>query len=191
MVEQVSPKTFDLGAALSGVGYPSSVVDIYLDEAVAYSITIINEHLDKFSANGDHEAYQAAEKTLDELMEQMKERKYEFHIQAIPARQRRAIEDKVRATEKAPVIGPLGHVIRDSEADELFARLLMQAMVTKIVAPSGATIENPSFEECVEFRENAPDFALRALEDGILAMGERVSKGFETTVKSADFLSKP
>lgn len=191
MVEQVSPKTFDLGAVLAGVEYPTDVVDVYFDEAVAHSIAILNETMDKLAKSGDTEAYAQAETVLDALLEDMKERKYEFHIQAISSRQRRAIEAQVKATEKPTAVGPFGNTVRDPEADELYAVLLMQAMVTKIVAPNGAVIERPDYDQCVEFRESAPDFALKALENGILAMGERISKGFETAVKSTDFLSKP
>lgn len=191
MVEQVSPKTFDLGAVLAGFEYPKDVVDVYFDESVAYAISVLNEKMDKFSKLGDMEAYAAAEAALDELIGQMKDRKYEFHIQAISTRQRKAIEAQVSASKKDSPATPLAQFVRDPELDELYATLIMQAMVTKIVAPSGAVIENPSFDECVEFRGNAPEFALQALEGGILAMGERISRGFETTVKSADFLSKP
>lgn len=184
-----NPKTFDLGAVLAGQSYPSEVIDIYFDEATAYSITKLSQIVKQLAVAGGQE-FDDAEKELYALIDSMKERKYEFHIQGVPNHIYLGIRDRVNA-EIPERRNSLGIAEDDPKRDELYVAMIFETFITKIVAPDGAEIVRPTLESIKDLRANAPKHALKKIEDGINNLAQSVAAGFEITVRSTDFLSKP
>lgn len=189
MSETVNAKTFDLGAVLAGQQYPTDTVDVYFDERSTYAIGKLREQVAKLEKAND-ERYDEVKAELDALIESLVERKYVFHLTGVPSSVRNAIFDKLEE-EFPETKNEYGIVERNPERDEKFLLLMFQAYISKIVAPDGAAIESPSEAELKALRLEAPRHVVRAIEQGISALDARSTTGFETVVKSADFLSKP
>jgi hypothetical protein len=190
MSEQiVNNKTFDLGAVIAGQDYPTQVVSVYFDERAAYTISVLNEKVRELSVEGGDE-HEEAEKELQKLIEDLESRKYEFHLQGIPTRIRKSILDRVEA-EMPQERNGLGMNTPNPARDELFVLYMFESYIAKIVDPDGAEIVRPSLETLKDFRDNAPKHALMVIEQGIADLETKTAFGFELTVKSVDFLSKP
>jgi hypothetical protein len=186
---ELNPGTFDLGAVLSGQDYPEKTVDVYFNESLAYEVAKANRELNFLDGLND-EKFKEAQDKFDALVESLAEHKYVFHLKAIPSRFKKDIDAQVEA--KFPTkFNQIGMPEQNSARDELFAVLMMEAYITKIVAPDGAEVVKPSIETVENFRLNAPRHALALVESEIIAFEQDISVGFETAAKSADFLSKP
>lgn len=188
-MDELNPKTFDLGAVLSGMDYPEKTVDVYFNEVLAFEVARANMELNLLDGLSEDKFKEAQDK-FDALVERLAEHKYVFHLKAIPSRFKKDIADKVEA-EYPTKFSPLGMPEPDRKRDELFAELMMEAYITKIVAPDGAVIVKPGLETIKNFRSNAPEHALALVESEIISFEQDISSGFETAAKSADFLSKP
>lgn len=188
MVE-LNPNTFDLGAVLSGQDYPEKTVDVYFNESLAYEVAKANRELEFFN-NLNEDKFKEMQDKFDALVEKLAEYKYVFHLKAIPSRFKKDIDTQVEA--KFPTkFNQIGMPEQNIKRDELFAVLMMEAYITKIVAPDGAAVVKPNIETIENFRLNAPRHALALVESAIIAFEQDISAGFETAAKSADFLSKP
>lgn len=188
-MDELSPKTFDLGAVLSGLDYPEKTVDVYFNEALAFEVAKANRELEFLDGLSD-EKFKEAQDKFDALVEKLAAYKFTFHLKAIPSRFKNDIDKRVEA--KFPTkFNQIGLPEQNSARDELFAVLMMEAYITKIVAPDGAEILKPSIETIENFRLNAPRHALALVESQIIAFEQDIQAGFETAAKSADFLSKP
>jgi len=188
MVE-LNPGTFDLGAVLSGQDYPEKTIDVYFNESLAYEVAKANRELEFFNKLSE-EKFKEAQDKFDALVEKLGEYKYVFYLKAIPSRFKKDIDTQVEKSfpTKFNQIGmPEQNVMRD----EYFAELMMEAYITKIVAPDGAEVVKPNVETIRNFRLNAPRHALALVESAIIEFEQDISVGFETAAKSADFLSKP
>jgi len=188
-MDDLNPKTFDLGAVLSGQDYPEKTVDVYFNEALAFEVAKANKEL-QFLDGLNEEKFKEAQDKFDALVERLAQYKYVFHLKAIPSRFKKDIAKEVDSKFPAK-FNPLGMPEPDAKRDDLFAELMMQAYITKIVAPDGAVVLKPSIETIRNFRNNAPDHALAIVESEIVSFQQDISDGFETAAKSADFLSKP
>lgn len=188
-MDELNPKTFDLGAVLSGQDYPEKTVDVYFNEALAFEVAKANKELQFLDGLSDEKFNQAQDK-FDALVERLAEHKYVFHLKAIPSRFKKDISKEVDAKHPAK-LNPLGMAEPNRNRDDLFAELMMEAYITKIVAPDGATIVKPGLDTIKNFRQNAPEHALAIIESEIIGFEQDISVGFETAAKSADFLSKP
>jgi len=186
---ELNPGTFDLGAVLSGQDYPEKTVDVYFNETLAYEVAQANREL-TFLDGLNEEKFKEAQDKFDALVESLAQHKYVFHLKAIPSRFKKDIDTQVEA--KFPTkFNQIGMPEQNIKRDELFAVLMMEAYITKIVAPDGAEVVKPSVETIENFRLNAPRHALALVESEIIAFEQDISVGFETAAKSADFLSKP
>lgn len=188
-MDDLNPKTFDLGAVLSGQDYPEKTVDVYFNESLAYEVAKVNRELN-FIDSSNEEKFKEAQDKFDALVERLAEHKYVFYLKAIPSRFKKDIAKEVDSKFPAK-FNPLGMPEPDSNRDDLFAELMMEAYITKIVAPDGAAVVKPNLETIRNFRNNAPDHALAIVESEIVSFQQDISVGFETAAKSADFLSKP
>jgi hypothetical protein len=191
MSEEVTPKTFDLAAALSGINYPSVDVEVYFDEALAYEISEINRKLDILSSAGKDEEYLKLEKKFDGFLKSVQEHKFTFTIKGVPAYIENSITDEIK--KKFPVKrNALGVAEQDNtEADEEYVKLIFGAYISKIVAPDGSVIAPPSSEDILALRSNAPAHVLNSIQQAIVDLKTKTANGFEIGIKSADFLSKP
>lgn len=189
MTELTSPKTFNLGAVLSGQDYPEDVVDVYFDERTAYMITVLSEKVRDLAVEGG-KAYEKADKELQDLIAQLESRKYEFFLTGVPARILKAILERVN-TEIPEERNGLGMVQPDPAREELYKLYMFEAFITKIVDPDGAVIVKPSLDSLRELRSDAPKHVLMKIEQGIADLENKSIYGFEIAIKSADFLSKP
>ena len=191
MNEEVTPKTFDLAAALAGINYPSVDVEVYFDEALAYEIASLNEKLDLLSRSGNTEEYEKLQKTFDGFIAQVGEHKFVFTIKGVPANVENSILDSIR--EQFPVKkNALGVVDSDNTESEIaYMEMILQAYINKIVAPDDSVIDSPTIEDVRTLRKSAPAHVLKKIEDAILQLKNKTSNGFELGIKSADFLSKP
>jgi len=188
-MSELEVKTFDLGAVLAGQDYPEKIVDVYFNEALAYEVSKANSELNILSKIGGKE-YEKAEKIFDEMLKKISKFRYVFHLKAIPSSVRKQIEVEVET--KCPFkINALGMPEQNKKADELFASLMMEAHIVKIVDPEGAEIIKPSLEVINDLRVNAPLHVIKFLEEEIVEFSNSISKGFEVAAKSADFLSTP
>lgn len=188
-MSELDVKTFDLGAVLAGQDYPEKTVDVYFNEALAYEVAQANAELSILSKIGGEE-YEKAEKVFDEMLEKISKFRYVFHLKAIPSSVRKQIEVEVEAKFPAKT-NALGMIEPNKKADELFAALMMEAYITKIVDPEGAEIVKPSLDVINELRDNAPLHVIKFLEAEIVGFSNAIATGFEVAAKSADFLSTP
>ena len=188
-MSELDPKTFDLAAVLAGQDYPEKIVDVYFNEALAYEVNELNNKLSIIGLSETDESKKLQDK-FDELVESLKKYRYQFHLKAIPARIKKDIIAEVdsKFPRKFNTIGMQEH---DSQRDEYFAAVMMEAYIEKIVSPDGAEIVKPSLETIIDFRDNCPTHALVTIENAITQFETFVSSGFELAAKSADFLSKP
>lgn len=191
MSEEVTAKTFDLAAALSGINYPSVEVEVYFDEALAYEISEINRNLEMLSAAGKDAEYAELEKKFDEFLKQVEEHKFTFTVKGVPANVENSINDEIK--KKFPVKrNALGMVEGDnSAADEEYVKLIFGAYISKIVAPDGSVIAPPSESDIAALRSSAPVHVLNKIQQAIVGLKTNIANGFELGIKSADFLSKP
>lgn len=191
MSEEVTPKTFDLAAALSGIDYPSVNVEVYFNEALAYQIAELNEQLNRLSMLEDKSEYNKMQKKFDSFISDIDSHKFVFHIKGIPAHVENSIIETVK--EQYPTKrNALGIAETDNvEADTAYMELMLQAYIHKITAPDGSVINAPSIEDIKTLRKNSPAHVIRLIENAIIELKNKVVNGFELGIKSADFLSKP
>jgi len=188
-MDDLNSKTFDLGAVLSGQDYPEKTVDVYFNESLAYEVAKVNRELN-FLDSSNEKKFKEAQDKFDALVEKLAEHKYVFYLKAIPSRFKKDIDTQVEKSFPTK-FNQIGMPEQNITRDEYFAELMMEAYITKIVAPDGAEVVKPSVETIRNFRLNAPRHALALVESEIIAFEQDISVGFETAAKSADFLSKP
>lgn len=188
-MSELNAKTFDLAAVLAGQDYPEKTVDVYFNEALAFEVTKLDDEL-KFLKALDDSKYTELQDKFDKLVKDVEQYKYTFHLKAVPSRVKNDI--KAQVDRKHPQrYNQIGLPEPDVMRDRLFASLMMQVYITKIVAPDGAEIIAPSLETITDFMDNAPSHALIKVENAIASFESEVANGFEVAAKSADFLSKP
>lgn len=188
-MSELDAKTFNLADVLSGQDYPEKVVDVYFNEALAYEVNLVNNQLNNIGIS-DSDEYKKLQKKFDDIVDSLKQYRYEFHLKAIPARIKRDLINEIDS--KYPrKFNSIGIPEADSKRDEYFSAIMMEAYITKIVSPDGAEIVKPSLETIIDFRDNCPTHALVTIEGAITEFESFISSGFELAAKSADFLSKP
>jgi len=191
MTEEVTPKTFDLAAALTGINYPSINVEVYFDEALAFEVAELNRKLEILSAAGNTDEYAEVEKKFDKFLKQVDKHKFVFTIKGVPAHVENGITEILK--EKYPVKrNALG--IAESEnldADNEYVELIFHSYIAKIVAPDGSIIEPPSIDDIRVLRSNAPVHVLGKIQQAIIDLKTKIANGFELGIKGTDFLLQP
>lgn len=183
--ETANPRTFDLSAALAGRTFPEIVVPAFLDEAVQFDLS----RLDKRIARATNEEAPELEKEREELLAMFKEFALKIKVKGTPRHLRKATLDKVM--EQYPQErDSFGRLKPNDEADEAFALSTWLLHVVEIAAPDGSVL-NPTEADIINFRNNAPDSAIVAVEIAIKELSEGSKSGYETAVQEIDFLSQP
>lgn len=187
MTDETTPdvKTFDLAAALAGRTYPEIIVPVFLDEAMQFELS----RLDKALSTATTEEAVKLEKERSELLSAFKEFALKVKVKGAPRHLRKATLDKVLAdfpTER----DALGRVKPNPEGDEAFATATWLLHVVEIAAPDGSVLI-PTEEDIINFRNNAPDAAIFAVETAISELTSGSKSGYEAAVQDLDFLSQP
>ena len=112
-----------------------------------------------------------------------------FHLRGVS---RKAQEDAVEVTfAKYPQeYDAFGRPRPNFEGDRKMAALTWALYVQKIVMPDGSELVAPSEEMMALFRGEAPDFAVKTVDQAIDSLRGGAARGFEAIVQDHDFLSR-
>jgi hypothetical protein len=200
---------FKIIDAVKDRGFPESHLDIYLDEALAFLISELDEAMDETGKSMDRKKALSKkevdefEKRRDEildrknkLIEEMGGSKYVFHIKGISEGQRQDIFDKTiekfpmkYEKNRNPYTGAMEkEEISEAERDRYFSDLLWQAYIVKIVSPDGEEQEGVSLEEATELRRSLPAASVAKISEGIEKL--RIASAAFMMSINEDFLAK-
>lgn len=185
MTESVSPKTFDLSAALAGRTFPEIVVPVFLDEAVQFELY----QLDRKIARATNAEVQDLEKEREDLLAMFKEFSLKVTVKGVPRHLRKSTLDKI-LEEYPEERDAFGRVKPNTAGDDAFATASWLLHVVQITGPDGSVL-HPSEDDIINFRNTAPDSAITAVEKAIRELTEGSKAGYETAVQDVDFLSQP
>lgn len=185
MTEEISPKTFDLSAALAGRTFPEITVPVFLDEALQLDLS----RLDKKIATATSAEVEELEKERESLLAVFREFALLVKVKGAPKHLRKATLDKINE-EFPPKRDALGRLEANSAADEALATALWSLHVVQITGPNGSVLI-PSEADIINFRNNAPDAASFAIESAIQELSTGSKAGYEAAVQDLDFLSQP
>lgn len=199
---------FNIADVVRGRTYPTTEVDVFIDEDIAYAISQLDALISKTSESLDKKSLSKKEtddilKRREEILEQkdkmiseMGGNKYVFHIRGISEGDRQDIFDSV--LEKFPYEydksrNPFTGVqekteIENKERDRYFTDRLWQAHITKIVAPDGSEQNSITFDDAVELRRNLPLASISKVTETIERI--RVSTAVFMMTVDEDFLAK-
>ena len=207
--EAKKPGKFKIIDAVKDRAFPECFLDIYLDEALAFLISELDEAMDKTGKSLDGkkalskkevETFETRRDEIlnrkDELIEKMGGAKYVFHIKGISEGQRQDIFDKTiekfpmkYEKNRNPFTGNLEkEEIGDLDRDRYFSDLLWEAYIVKIVSPDGETQEGISFEEATELRRSLPAASVAKISEGIEKL--RIASAAFMMSINEDFLAK-
>jgi hypothetical protein len=207
--EARKPGKFKIIDAVKDRGFPESHLDIYLDEALAFLISELDEAMDETGKSMDRKKALSKkevdefEKRRDEildrknkLIEEMGGSKYVFHIKGISEGQRQDIFDKTiekfpmkYEKNRNPYTGAMEkEEISEAERDRYFSDLLWQAYIVKIVSPDGEEQEGVSLEEATELRRSLPAASVAKISEGIEKL--RIASAAFMMSINEDFLAK-
>ena len=183
----VTPRTADLTDILSGRSFPTDTVDVYLDEKAAYLVFTLNNDIRASQARNEDTTELEAER--DKIAKAAEDTKRVFHLRGVS---RKAQEDAVEVTfAKHPQeYDAFGRPRPNFEGDRKMAALTWALYVQKIVMPDGSELVAPSEEMMALFRGEAPDFAVKTVDQAIDSLRGGAARGFEAIVQDHDFLSR-
>lgn len=199
---------FNIAEVVRGRSYPSTEVDVFIDEDIAYAVSQLDalisktsESLDKKSLNKSEtdEILQRREEILaqkEKMIADMGGSRYVFHIRGISEGDRQDIFDSVLEKfpyeyEKSrnPFTGAQEKIeIENKERDRYFTDRLWQAHITKIVAPDGSEQTSITLDDAIELRRNLPLASITKITDAIEKI--RVSTAVFMMTVDEDFLAK-
>jgi hypothetical protein len=203
-----APGVFNIVQVLQDRGYPSSTVDIYMDEASMYELSTIVEDLEELDNSLGKKSETEKQKALrEELMtkrseayEKLLASKYVVHLMGISEGKREELYRQ--AIKKYPVeyqtdngISSLlganaSRVEKDSpDRDSLFTDYLWQGHIKKIVSPDGDEQKEFSYSTIKTMRESFPLNAMVKINEAIEKL--RASTAVFTMETGEDFLAKP
>lgn len=183
--ETPSPKTFDLAAALAGRTFPEIIVPVFLDEALQFELS----RLDKAISNATAEEVGALEEKRSEHLAVFKEFALKVLVKGAPRHLRKATVEKI--TQDFPAKkDAFGRIEADPAADDAFATATWLLHVQRIDAPDGSVLI-PTEEDIINFRNNAPDASITAVELAISELTSGAKAGYESAIQDLDFLSQP
>ena len=199
---------FNIADVVRGRTYPTTEVDVFIDEDIAYAISQLDALISKTSESLDKKALNKNEtdeilKRREEILEQKEKMvsemggsKYVFHIRGISEGDRQDIFDSVLEKfpyeyEKSrnPFTGAQEKVeLESKERDRYFTDRLWQAQISKIVAPDGSEQNAITFDDAVELRRNLPLASISKVTEAIERI--RVSTAVFMMTVDEDFLAK-
>lgn len=191
-----SEEVFDFAEVVQGRGYPRDEVSVYLDEATAYKIQVLEEESSK---ERDPERVDELAEQIAELRAELDKSKYVFKIVGISTDTQEDLVDKARAeypVEYENRRNPFTQMIertekadpeKDAARDRYFTNILWAAHIEQIVAPSGAVQTAPG-PETVESLRKMPKSQITKLVQAFNKL-EVASAAFEHATDE-DFLAK-
>jgi hypothetical protein len=208
MVESAkAPGRFNIVDALRDRAYPTDVVEVFLDEGLAFiaadiegAIKKLGEKMDKESDKKQIEALLKKQEEFldkkDKLVKEMGGARYVFHLQGISEGTREDLWKKSverypvkHDNDRNPLTGKVERTeIESPERDKLFTSLLWEAHIKKIVDPSGNEQEGITLEEAMELRRALPLASIGKITEAIEKM-RAATAVFMMTVDE-DFLAK-
>lgn len=184
--ETPTPKTFDLAGALSGRTFPEITVPVFLDEAMQFDLSRLDKEI---ARTVEPEKVAALEKERSELLTTFKEFALKVLVKGAPRHLRKATVEKITKDFPAKK-DAFGRIEADPAADDAFATATWLLHVQRIDAPDGSVLI-PTEEDIINFRNNAPDASITAVELAISELTSGAKAGYESAVQDLDFLSQP
>lgn len=208
MVQQAkAPGRFNIVDVLKGRGYPTSEIEVFIDENVAFVASDLEDEIRKLDEKMNSEKDKAALEELiaaqeklvsekDKLIKEMGGTRYVFHLQGISEGQRDDIWNKSiekypikHDTDRNPLTGKVDRVeVQNPQRDKYFTGLLWQAHIKKIVDPSGDEQDGITVEEAFELRRSLPLASIGKITEAIEKM--RASTAVFMMTVDEDFLAK-
>ena len=205
--EAKAPGRFNIVDALKGRGYPTSEIEVFIDENVAFVASDLEDEIRKLDEKMNSEKDKAALEELiaaqeklvsekDKLIKEMGGTRYVFHLQGISEGQRDDIWNKSiekypikHDTDRNPLTGKVDRVeVQNPQRDKYFTGLLWQAHIKKIVDPSGDEQDGITVEEAFELRRSLPLASIGKITEAIEKM--RASTAVFMMTVDEDFLAK-
>lgn len=201
------PGTFNIVDAVRGRGYPTTEVDIFLDEDVAYLATKVEDEIKKISSQMDKTSntdelkeitsvYEEYVSKKEKIVEEMGGSRYVFHLTGISEGERNDLYDKAvelypieYETDRNPLSGEINKKEKESEArNKYFTDLLWSRYITKIVAPDGSEQVGITLEDARELRRTLPIASATRITEAIEKM--RAATAIFMLSVNEDFLAK-
>jgi hypothetical protein len=205
--EAKAPGKFSIVDALRDRAYPTDVVEVFLDESIAFiaadienAIKKIGEKMDKESDKKQNDALLKKQEEFlekkDKLVKEMGGARYVLHLQGISEGLREDLWKKSverypikHETDRNPLTGRVERTeIESSDRDKFFTNLLWEAHIKKIIDPKGDEQDGITFEEAVELRRALPLASIGKVTEAIEKM-RAATAVFMMTVDE-DFLAK-
>lgn len=190
MTDAPNAETFDLGAFLAGVNYPTDEVEVFFAEDVAYALNKVNSAIKRAEILEDADALRELEGKRDELINAGLASRLVIHIQGISRRTEKDINAKVMS-EYPVETNLIGTVKPNPERAEALANLFWAAYITQIEAPNGSVLTAPGLEDIKRLRDTAPESAIETIESAINGLTTGAKGGFESLAQEHGFLSQP
>ena len=194
VTEAKKPGVFNIVDVVKERAFPKQVVNVYVDESIAYETSKLKEELSKTDAAAKE--YVEIQAKIDEKLDELLASRYEFHLTGISEGKR----DKLHAEciEKFPIeynedknlfTSEIKRVeIQSDDRDEMFTNLLWSAHIEKIVSPDGEVQDGLSVEDAKTLRSNLPLAASSGINDAIDKL--RVATSVFLLKVDEDFLAK-
>jgi hypothetical protein len=208
MVESAKkPGVFNIVDAVKGRGYPTTEIDVFLDEDVAYMAAEIEAELVRLGGEMDKvsdskelgrmtEVYEKFVEKKDAIIQDMGGTKYTFHLRGISEGQRNDLYDKAVElyplkfdNDRNPLTGESNKKEVESEPrNKYFTDMLWSAYIVKIVAPDGSEQVGISVEDAKELRRSLPIASASKITESIEKM--RAATAIFMLSVNEDFLAK-
>lgn len=190
-MEEPNAKTIDFAKVFAGVSYPEDSVTVILNEELGYLAHVLQKKMSDAAIKSDSEARKSAEAEYERVVESAADWTYTFHLTGVSRELREGVARAVR--EEFPTETDMFGVPKPSvEADEAYKARRYALHTKQIEGPGGAVAVAPTPENLAEFLKAAPDRAIQLIDAKIVELsGEGAAVGFDSIIRSADFLSKP
>lgn len=196
----MAPGIFNIVEAIKGRAYPSTKVDIFLDEDTAFRASEIQERIDELTNTADDsdvvDEVDALKAELDVAVRELEASKYVFLIGGISEGEREDLLNK--AIEKFPLEydenkNPFTGEVTKTETenkgrDRYFTSLLWGAQIRKITAPDGAEQVKIPIATIDELRRSLPIAGIARINEAVEKV--RISTAVFMAKVNEDFLAK-
>lgn len=205
--ESKKPGKFSIVDAVKDRAYPTSVIEIFLDEDVAYiatqlelEIKLFGERMDKKSGSEElkelTDAYEKLIEKKNKVIEEMGGNKFAFHLCGISEGKRNDLYDKALVkypmtyeTDRNPMTGEISKKeIEMEDRNKYFTDMLWSSYIVKIVSPDGDEQDGISVEDAKEIRRSLPIASASKITDSIEKM--RAATAVFMLSVDEDFLAK-
>lgn len=190
-MEEPNAKNIDFAAVFAGISYPEDTVTVILNEELGYNAHVLQRKMSEAAIKSDSEARKAAEEEYEKVVEAAAAWTYTFHLTGVSRELREGLAQTIQDEFKVEN-DMFGRPKPNPEADEAYKARRYALHIKKIEGPDGAVSVSPTPENLAAFLKAAPDRAVELIDSKILELsGEGATAGFDSIIRSADFLSKP